>query len=453
MSRTARGASVLALLILIAGCAPRTAAVVPAPAAPRYPEFVFPAAADPPSAELMTQHQSAWNVLQAGDARAADRRFAAVLKRAPEFYPAHVGAGYAALARKDHEAALAHFDQALSTNATYAPALAGKGQTYLAMDDRQQALTAFDAALAADPGLTSIRRAADVLRFQGLQGGVAGARQAAAAGRLGDARTAYMDAIKASPESPFLYRELAIVEKRDGQLAAALEQIQKAIQLDANDARNFVVQADVLEAMGQYEQAATALTSAAALEPSDTVNERIEALREKAAFETMPPEFKAIESSPAITRAQLAALIGTRLADLVKRAPNRSTAVITDTRGNWANGWIIPVARAGFMDVNANYTFQPNARVRRGDLAHTVSQVLTVIASDNPRLAAQLRNARRRFPDVPPGHLRSRAAAIAVESGVMQPAENDSFQLARQVTGAEAVAVIDRLASLATGGR
>jgi tetratricopeptide (TPR) repeat protein len=452
MSRTIRFGSVLWLLVALAACAPKTTAV-PAPAAPRHPEFVFPAPAEPPSEAVLSQHQSAWNALQSGDARAAERRFTAVLKTAPAFYPAHVGMGYAALARKDHDAALAHFDQALAANAKYAPALAGKGQTYLAADDRQQALAAFDAALAADPELASIRRAADVLRFQGLQGGVAGARKAAEAGRLGEARTAYMSAIAASPDSPFLYRELAVVEKRDGQLDAALQHIQKAIQLDANDARNFVVQADVLEAMGQYEQAATALTSASALEPSDTVNERIDALREKAAFEVMPPEFKAIESSPTVTRAQLAALIGTRLADLVKRAPRRSTAVITDTRGNWANGWIIPVARAGFMDVNANYTFQPGARVSRGDLAHTVSQVLTVIASENAKLAAQLRNTRRRFPDVPAGHLRSRAAAIAVESGVMQPLENDTFQLSRPVTGAEAVAAVDRLAGLAAGGR
>lgn len=452
MSRVIRSASVVSLLAILAACAPRTT-VVPAPAAPRYPEFVFPSPADPPAERVLSQHQSAWNVLQSGDARGAERRFTAVLKSAPEFYPAHVGVGYAALARKDHKAALAHFDQALAANPTYAPALAGKGQTYLAMDDRQQALAAFDAALAADPGLTSIRRAADVLRFQGLQGGVAEARKAAEAGRLGEARTAYTNAIKASPESPFLYRELAVVERRDGQLPAALQNIQKAIQLDANDPRNFIVQADVLEAMGQYEQAAAALMSAAALEPSDDLNARIEALREKAAFETMPPEFKAIESSPTISRAQLAALIGTRLADLVKRAPRRNTAVITDTRGNWANSWIIPVARAGFMDVNSNYTFQPNARVRRGDLAHSVSQILTVIASENPRLAAQLRNAKRRFPDVPAGHLRARAAAIAVESGVMQPLENDTFQLARLVTGAEAVAVIDRLASLAAGSR
>jgi tetratricopeptide (TPR) repeat protein len=435
-------------LALLAACAPKTA-VVTAPGAPRYPEFVFPAAPEAPPAEVLAEHQAGWNLLQSGDARGAERRFSAVLKLAPEFYPARVGAAYVALSKKDYKAALSHFDEALAVNPSYAPALAGKGQTWLAMGDRTQALAAFDAALAADPGLSSIRSAADVLRFQGLQGGVAGARKAAEAGRLAEARTAYQQAIKASPQSPFLYRELAVVELRDARLPEALQDIQQAIELDANDSRNFIVQADVLEAMAQYDQAAKALTSAAALEPSDALTQRIEALRERAAFESMPPEFRSIEGSPTIDRAQLAALIGTRLDALVKRAPRQSAAVITDTRGSWAAQWIIPVARAGFMEVYSNHTFQPGAMIRRGDLAYSVSQILSVIATENPKAAAAWRDARRRFSDLSPGHLRYRAAATAVAAGVMRPLEDDAFQLSRPVTGAEAAAAVDRLAELA----
>jgi hypothetical protein len=60
-----------------------------------------------------------------------------------------------------------------------------------------------------------------------------------------------------------------------------------------------------------------------------------------------------------------------------------------------------------------------------------------------------LRNARRKFSDIPTGHLRYRAASMAVEAGVMQTFENDAFQLSRPVTGAEAVAAVKRLADLA----
>jgi hypothetical protein len=162
----------------------------------------------------------------------------------------------------------------------------------------------------------------------------------------------------------------------------------------------------------------------------------------------MPPEFRAIGQAPTITRAQLAALIGTRLEALLKRAPRRSSAVITDARGSWAAQWILTVTRAGFMEVYPNHTFQPAAIIRRRDLATAASRILTAIAAENPRLGAPWRNARRKFPDLPPGHLNYPAAAMAVEAGVMVPLDAGAFQLTRPVTGAEAVAAVDRLVDL-----
>ncbi len=101
------------------------------------------------------------------------------------------------------------------------------------------------------------------------------------------------------------------------------------------------------------------------------------------------------------------------------------------------------------MEVYPNHTFQPNAIVGRGDLAQAASRALTLIAATNPRLTASLRNARGKFSDVPPGHLSYSAASIAVQSGVMTVTSDGSFELQRPVTGAEAVAAVNRLAELA----
>lgn len=442
----------VAILAMLAACAPRTAPVA-APAVPRHPEFIFPAAVPAPAPRILDEHQAAWNLLQSGELRNAERRFTALLRRANGFYPAHAGLGYAALARRDYDDAVEHFNRALSADPSYAPALAGRGQTYLAMGQRGQALASFDAALAADPSLTSIRSAADVLRVQALQGGVAGARKAAQEGRLADARAGYQEAILASPQSPFLYRELAQIEFRAGELPAALDHVQKAISLEPSEARAFVLLGDILEGMGEFEKAADALARAAALEPSTELTERIDALRARLSFEAMPEEYRAIEQQSTITRAQLAALIAVKLEALVKRAPRRSTAVITDTRGNWAQHWILAVTRAGIMEVYPNHTFQPNATVRRSDLAVAASRILSLIAAENPRLGAEWRDARRRFPDVPSGHLSYPAAAVAVEAGVLQTLENGTFQLSRPVSGDEAIAAVERLAALAGSSR
>ena len=135
-------------------------------------------------------------------------------KAAPAFYPAEASAGYVELARKDPAAALPHFDRALERQADYVSALVGKGHALLALEREGDALAAFEAAYAADPSLADVRRRVEVLRFRAVEQRIGAAREAAAAGRLDEAVRAYGSAIASSPDSAFLYRELAAVERR-----------------------------------------------------------------------------------------------------------------------------------------------------------------------------------------------------------------------------------------------
>jgi tetratricopeptide (TPR) repeat protein len=442
--------SLLLVALAVAGCAKKPV-VAPVPAgAPHFPEFIFPV---PPSGlggpGVTSPYEEAWRTLQAGDPKAADRGFAAVLKQAPAFYPAEAALGYSALARRDAAAAISHFDKALAANARYAPALAGKGDALVAEGHPDAALEAFEAALAADASLTTLRSRIDAVRFRAAQDLVASARKAADAGRVDEARRAYQSAIAASPESGFLHRELALVERRAGDSAAAVAQAQEAIKLDPTDTRSLLLIAEVYEADQQWSQAADAYTAVNAVEPSEATAAKIDQMRQRAAFESMPAEYRDIGAAPTITRAQLAALIGVHLEDLLRRARAANAVVTTDIRTSWAAPWIMAVTRAGVMDPFPNHTFQPNTNVRRADLAAAVSRVLTLIAAEKPRLASRWRDPRPRFSDLPPAHLSYPAAARAVSAGVMAPLEGDTFQLARPVTGAEAVDTVSKLEALA----
>jgi tetratricopeptide (TPR) repeat protein len=444
------GLLLLAGLVLATACAPRAIDLPDPVITARYPDFMFPAAPDDlgtPAA--LERHRAGWLWLQAGDLRAAERNFQSSLKLAGGFYPSETGLGYVGLARKDHDSAVEHFDRAILVNPRYVPALVGRGEALLALGDRDMALQSFEAAVAADESLSTLRSRIEVLRFRGLQDDVAAARKAAEAGRLPEARTAYARALEASPLSPFLHRELAVVERRAGNLEAALAHGARAAELEPAEARHLVLLGELHEQQGDAARAVELYESAAALEPDPAVEARIEAIREKLLLASMPPEFQAIDAAPVISRAQLAALFGVRLADLLKRAPRTNAAVITDTRGNWASPWILSVTRAGVMEVYPNHTFLPAATVRRSDMAIAVSRVLSLIAAEQPQLAESWRNARGRFPDVSPGHLGYPAASLAVEAGAMAALPDGSFQLTRPVTGAEAVASVRRLEELA----
>ena len=440
-------ALIVALVLLAAGCATRVV-VPPLPAALTHPDFLYPVV---PEALAGTGGADAidrgWRFLQNDDLRNADREFSQALKRAPELYPAQAGAAYVALARGDHGGALTAFGAVLRADPVYVPALVGQGQSLLRLGRDGEALTSFEAALVADGSLSDVRRRVEVLRFRSLQEIIEGARAAASGGRLDEARTAYGQALDASPDSAFLYRELGVVERRRGNAAEALAHLRRAADLDPGDATSLIQMGEIFEQQQDFARAEATYRAAADIEPTDELARRIAAAGDRAREARMPAEFRAIGGSPQITRGDLAALIGTRLEQVIGSAAPREV-VVTDLQGHWAEPWITQVARAGAIEPFANHTFQPRAGLRRADLAIAVSRLVALMAAGNPALRAHL-TARPPIADMPAGHLNYPAASVAVASGVMPLLDGGRFQVSRPVSGTEALDAIARLRTLA----
>ncbi|MBI3401939.1 MAG: tetratricopeptide repeat protein [Acidobacteria bacterium] len=452
MRRSAGPALCVAAVLLAGACAPKT---VPAAAvtAPRFPEFIRPAV---PASYAETRaaqgFDRGWALLQSGDLEMAERELEGALTAVPAFYPADTALGYLALARKHAEAALPHFDRALARHQGDAAALVGQGQALLVLSRTADALAAFEAAVTADPSLVDVRRRVDVLKFQVLEQGLSRARAAVGAGRLDEAIAAYVDAIRRSPDSPFLYRELAGVERKKGDVDTALAHFRKAIALDPADAASSAQLGEILEEQRDFSGAARAYADALAVEPSadrEDIVRRLEAVRTRADLARLPVDYRAIERANQLTRADLAALIGVRLGALLEGDARGDAALITDIRGHWAATWITAVARAGVMEPFSNHAFQPRTVVQRADLAQAAARLLARVDARRPGQAQAWASARTRFADLPPGHLAYPAASMAVAAGVMRTVGENSFQPSRAVTGAEGIDAIGRIAALA----
>ena len=174
------------------GCAKKPATLPSVPGAPRFADFVFPAGASgagrPRPSGIAIGRRVA--LLQAGDARAADRGFSArsqgiarVLSRRPR----------ASATRRWRGRTRPRRAGALRSRAEREPDLCAgarrQGRSAAGLGRHDAALEAFQAALAADPALTSLRSRVDVLKFRGVQQHIESARKAAEAGKAEDART------------------------------------------------------------------------------------------------------------------------------------------------------------------------------------------------------------------------------------------------------------------------
>jgi tetratricopeptide (TPR) repeat protein len=442
-----RGALLVAFLGVV-GCASNPPASPPVNVPPKFPEFARP---DPPSDLLATPqirdlHETAWRRLQAGDLRGAARDFTVVLDRAPSFYPSHAGLGYVHLADSDHDDAAASFDAALAGNPRYLPALLGLADAQLGLNDDLAAIETMQRILAVDPTREAVRTRVDLLKLRQVQSLIENGRRARQSNRLEESHALLERALKLSPSSAIILHELALVELQRGDVPAAEIHARQAVALDPYSAETHATLGQVLETRGQTADAAASYARAAAIDAK--YRDRVENLRGKLEADKTPEELRALPTAATVSRATLAALIGTRLDGLLARAPARATVVATDVRGNWAAAWIVKVTQAGVMEISPNHTFQPAATVRRGDLARVVAELVGLAAAGRPELA-KWRAARPRFIDVPPSNLFYAGAAVAVAAGAME-IEGDRFIPLRPATGAEVIAAISRVERLTT---
>jgi len=218
--------------------------------APKHPDFVFPVAPESAPPALTARIDRGWAYLQLDDHRNAEREFAAALKQQPAFHPAETAMAYLSVARGDEKEAATRFERALQADTSYVPALIGRGRVLLELDRDAEALASFEAALAKDPSLTELRNRVDLLRFRAMQDLLAKARTSTDARRWDEALAIYRQAITASPDSAFLYRDLAMVEQQAGRTAEALEHYRKAVELDSSDARSLAAVAAILDSQG-----------------------------------------------------------------------------------------------------------------------------------------------------------------------------------------------------------
>lgn len=433
--------------VLMAACA----STVPPPVvtAPKFPEFIQPvlAPADPKLAALEKTHEAGWQFLQAGDLGNAERQFQTVLKKSVDFYPSETALGYVALAHKDYSAALEQFDKVLGSREDYVSALVGRGETLLAMSRNTEALAAFESALRVDSSLLEISRRVEVLKAREAQENVEAARRAAQEGRLDEASAAFEHAIVTSPESAFLFRDLAEVEARQNKTDQAIVHYRKAIELDPTDVASRARIGEILEARGDVEGATTIYTEAFGLDPSPDLRNRLAALEARAAYLRLPLEYRTLAERESMTRGDLAALIGIRLEALLTESPTQPP-LVTDTVDHWAAKWIMDVAGAGVMDAFDNHTFQPLAEIKRSDLAQAVSRLLHLIAARRPELLKEWQSRQAKMADVGVSNLNFADASISVSAGILPLADGGLFQLSRSVSGKEAIDAVSRLETL-----
>jgi tetratricopeptide (TPR) repeat protein len=432
--RVGRAAAAL-VLVLGAGCA--TAPLRPT-VTPETEDYVYPRW---PPGEVRPKEaaeiERAWHEILAGQAAPAEKRLRKVLADSPGLIPADIALAYARLRAGDHGGAARGFASVLERKPDDVSALVGNALALERGGDAEGALASYARASTLDPRSEGIRRRRGELRLQVTEGRVAAARAAVQAGEVDRAVEQYELVLQAAPELSTVRLELADVMARRGDVEGAIGLL---VADPSGDRQVQMRLAELVEQRGDHERALDVYRRVLQTDPQD--EEALAAarrVREAIEAQQMPEEYRRIIDVPAITRADLAALMMVKVRRLAL-APLGPGKVAIDISGSWARDHIIRALALDLVTVYPNHTFQPGATVRRGDLAKAVARALDVLqypAAPAPRLSDMSANNVLFYP-----------AARAVGAGLMDLNETGAFEPWRPVSGREATDVVEGLVRL-----
>jgi tetratricopeptide (TPR) repeat protein len=401
-------------------------------------DYVFPGWAPSELTPDEGRHiERAWRSVLAGQGAEAEKRFRELLRKHPGSVPAETGVGYALLRQERPPEAGRAFASVLTRRPDYVPALVGAAAAALRAGNGETALQHLRRAAALDSANDTVRRRLSDVRLQVTERRVGAAREAITAGNADAAIAEYRHALEVAPEVTEARLALADLLVQRGQAPEAAT----VLEADPQEERQVLVRlGEILAGLREYGRAMEVYRRLLALDPRDEeALRRSREAREALELLQMPEEYRRIPSSPTITRADLAALLMSKVTMLSRQPPGPAKVAI-DISGSWARDQIIRALALDVLDVYSNHTFQPAAVVRRGDLATAVQRVLDLAKAPATNLANPT--------DMNENNLSRYPAARVVGAGLMDLTEGGAFEAWRPVTGQEAVDVLEGLVRL-----
>ena len=443
------GAAILILVIVLgSACATVGTGAPTTPDETLARRFVLDYAhVPPPPAGLPSGVSDAWTALRRGDAMAADQALAMLTPGDRQTAGAHTASGFLALGRGVTAEPRTHFQQALAVVPEYSSALYGLGFLAEAVGNRAAGLDWYARAVRAAPGLSEAAVRLQVLELEQAQAFIVDGELAEAAGDTGAALVAYEAALELGPDVLKPYLRIAEIRRLGGDVVDAVPVLRSA--RDRIGELRLILEplARALQASGAYAEAYDVYQALEDVAPDDPeVREMVAAACELYFTTSLPEEYRGLEDKPQIVREDVAALIAIRLPNLGERVVEARTGVIiTDIDDSWAEVYIRELVEWGVMQVFQNHGFSPDLVVKRQMFAEIAYRVLELLDAVDG-------TPRARLGDVASEHYLYDEIGVVVGQGILQLGPRNRFGILDPLSGAEAVAAIQKLVRIARSG-
>lgn len=390
--------------------------------------------------------KEAWDTLKASRTEQA-RKLVAKLGTASPVYA--VGLAFADLLAGDLAAAEKGFQASLRSFPDMTPARIGLAQIYESRRERDKVFNEYREILKTDPENRWARPRFESLRDDFVKGSMADARTALASGDRESAKREFLKVLFYAPETTAAHLDLARIYKQEKNAPSALLHFKAVMNGRTADKAVLREYAEYLAESGELGQSLDVYDRLAALEPQDAaIAKRIEELKGKLGIFELPSQYATIPALEAVTREDLAAVIGVKFGDFLD-APGRRTKILVDISLSWAQRYIVKAASLEIMSVFDNHTFQPRRIINRAELADTAVRLIGVLQARGAKFVPLVETRRIQVADVSADNYYSQAITRALAFQVMTLTPERMFEPERTVSGREAIRTMDLILGLA----
>ena len=389
--------------------------------------------------------QNAYAAYLEGDQDRARRRYFAITKNSPDFYPAFLGIAYTYLAEDNVEYAEGYIGKALEVNPDYAQAHFVLANILEVRQNYKAALERLNEVERIDPNFPDLAQAKNVLKLKVTEQYIQKGRELADTDPH-EALEYLKIAHDLAPEIAQIPAEIAEILLKQDNCPEAVGYLKIAAEKSPDDTNVRLRLAECLFNMHEYQQSKTIYEQLALQMPDDgSIRASLEQIKRRLFIQNLPLEYQSIPQTAELTRAQLAAYLVINL-DTLQKYGAQNQQIVVDIIQHWAQPYIQKVVSLGIMEVHPNRTFQPNQPVSRVELAKAVSRIMEIMEIGG---RAQFSTGTElSIPDIPPGHMYFRLIAKPVAAKIISLDADGRFHPSRKVTGAETISVVNQLKEL-----
>lgn len=389
--------------------------------------------------------EEAWKNLKEGKGNKAKKIISKLGSESPFYY---VGLGYVYYLLNDRRAAEEFFKASLRDYPNMTLNHFGLAQIYQEIGDEELAFVEYREILKREPENPWAKSKYENIKIRKTGETLSEANSFLASGNLERSKAAFLKALYYSPMSTEAHLNLANIYKKEKNYQTALVHLKTAC---FNEPENVEIQKDYAETLfmaGENKKSLDIYEKLNELEPGNKkIEERLQTIKNRLGIYELPSQYNSIQFSEAVSKEEMAALIGIRFKNILKETPGKPPIII-DISTSWASNFILKTASLGIIDVYPNHTFQPKKIITRAEMAEILLSLIDRLKKEGYNFIQQIPPEKIQISDVSPDNYYYQPIVLIISYDIMTFSLDKIFNPDLPVSGHECIKFLNIIEAL-----